>query len=143
MQAPPVIARRMFPYWWLLLVVPAAIAACLLLFYFNPTQYAFYPRCTLYTLTGIYCPGCGCLRAIHQLSHGQVLSALHDNLLLVAGLILLGVDGAQFLYRRMNSGSAQLWVMRPMVIKCGIAVIILFAVLRNIHASPFNWLAPI
>lgn len=142
MRAPPVISRRPFPYAWLLLVLPMLLLGVFILFRFNPTQYAFYPRCALYTMTGIYCPGCGCLRALHELTHGHVLTALRDNLLLVLAMPLLAVDFWQYFYRRVTGHVSQLWVTRPFVIKCAIAAIILFTLLRNIHAAPFTWLAP-
>ncbi len=142
MQTPPVISRRPFPFRWLLFAAPLALVACLVLFKFNPTQYAFYPRCTLYAVTGIYCPGCGCLRAVHQLTHGEILTALHSNVLFVLGLPLLALDCFQYFYRRATVGYAQLWITRPTVFKISIAVIVLFTVLRNIHAVLFNWLAP-
>jgi len=142
MQAPPVIPRQPFPFRWLLLAVPLAVMACLVLFKFNPTQYAFYPRCMLYATTGIHCPGCGCLRAMHQLTHGQLADALHSNLLLMLALPLLLLDCLQYCYRRATTGFAQFWVARPIMLKLAIAVIVVFTVLRNIHAAPFNWLAP-
>jgi hypothetical protein len=143
MRAPPVISSRPFPYVWLLLpAAPLAAIGVLVLFRFNPTQYAFYPRCTLYVMTGIFCPGCGCLRALHELTHGHVLAALHDNLLLVLGIPLLAVDFWQYFYRRVTGHFSQLWVTRPVVFKSVIAVIVLFTILRNIHAAPFTWLAP-
>ena len=62
----------------------AAVAAVLMVhFLFNPSHYGFYPRCILYRMTGIYCPGCGALRASHQLIHGHFLTALRCNALLV------------------------------------------------------------
>jgi hypothetical protein len=75
--------------WWWLGALP--LAACgIVLFLFNPSQYSFYPRCALYTMTGIYCPGCGSTRALYQLAHGHLLTALHYNLLLILSLPFVG-----------------------------------------------------
>src|SRR5687767_5236276 len=72
----------------------AAAMAGVLLFFFNPAEHAFYPRCFLKMTTGLDCPGCGGLRATHQLLHGKVREAFALNPLFVVGLpiaaILLG-----------------------------------------------------
>lgn len=48
-----------------------------------------FPRCTVKTLTGLDCPGCGAQRAIHAMLHGHILEALRHNALFVAELPLL------------------------------------------------------
>src|SRR5690242_18001165 len=77
--------------WRLLLrgfVVLALALGMIVLYRFNPAQYGFYPRCALYETTGLLCPGCGCLRALHQLLHGNVVQAFRFNALLVLSLPL-------------------------------------------------------
>ena len=49
------------------------------LFFFNPVGHGFYPRCPMYVLTGWACAGCGTLRAIHCLLHGEFVRALAFN----------------------------------------------------------------
>ncbi|MEU0845328.1 DUF2752 domain-containing protein [Streptomyces sp. NPDC005962] len=51
----------------------------------DPHQPGHYPVCPLFRLTGLYCPGCGGLRSAHELAHGELLRALGDNALVVAG----------------------------------------------------------
>jgi len=63
---------------WGLLAL-AGLAAAALLFFFNPADYAFYPRCPLHAVTGLDCPVCGGLRAAHLLLHGQVRAAFALN----------------------------------------------------------------
>ena len=46
-------------------------------------------RCPVKAVTGLDCPGCGGLRMLHDLLHGRLRLATHDNpFLLVAGLPL-------------------------------------------------------
>ena len=54
------------------------------LFCFDPNRYPFYPLCFFHRATGLLCPGCGSLRALHQLLHGNLATAFHFNALLVS-----------------------------------------------------------
>src|SRR6267143_629459 len=71
-----------------------------ILFFFDPRQYGFYPKCPLYTLTGLHCPGCGALRGLHELMHGHLLVAVRMNSLLFPGLPALG---SVYLYQRLRN----------------------------------------
>src|SRR5665213_39606 len=59
-------------------------AAGAVLFVFDPSTAGFFPVCTLHEMTGLQCPGCGGLRAVHQLSHGHLAAAWRLNPLFVA-----------------------------------------------------------
>src|SRR5437867_510709 len=69
----------------------ALIGAVLVLFAFPPDRYPFYPRCQFHRLTGLNCPGCGSLRALHEVTHGHVVMAFRLNPLFVLALALAGV----------------------------------------------------
>jgi len=75
----------------------AAIVAVAILYFFPPTEHSFYPRCVFRSLTGLNCPGCGSLRAMHGLLHGNLSGAFHLNPAFVISLPLLGI----FALRRM------------------------------------------
>lgn len=53
--------------------MPGAGVACLLcctvLFVVDPARHRVTPRCPIRTVTGFDCPGCGGLRAVHELLH--------------------------------------------------------------------------
>ncbi|HEX2145858.1 MAG TPA: DUF2752 domain-containing protein [Glycomyces sp.] len=55
----------------------------------DPSQAGSYPTCPFLAITGWHCPGCGSLRMIHALAHGDLLDALSMNLFAVAMLPLL------------------------------------------------------
>jgi hypothetical protein len=123
--------------------VLATILGLLFIREFNPSQYfGYYPRCVLFSTTGIYCPGCGCLRATYHLLHGRILEALRCNPLYIMSLPCLG-------YYLVKNGSDYLrhghWpephISRKALIVLGVTVLV-FTVLRNIHAAPFWYLAP-
>jgi hypothetical protein len=104
-----------------------------LLFRFNPAQYGFYPRCYFHALTGLDCPGCGSLRALHQLLHGNVEIAFGLNPLLVLAIPL----GAVFaLWRFLLAPKDRPYsdVVRPSWVWAGVGLLITFAILRNLSA---------
>ena len=68
-----------------LAVSVAGLAAGALLYVVDPNQPGHYPTCPFLALTGLYCPGCGALRATHDLLHGDVAGALARNPLAVLG----------------------------------------------------------
>jgi hypothetical protein len=123
------------------LLLLATLAAGVL-YRFDPLRVSFYPRCPLYLLTGLYCPGCGALRAGHALLHGRLEQALGYNLLAVAAAPGLAYSGlarasAPWLRRRLPSP----FIPAPLIWS-GLAVLLAFTVLRNLPYPPFSLLAP-
>ena len=66
----------------------AGISLLAVLFLFDPATNSFYPPCLFQTFLGVQCPGCGSLRAAHQLLHGsfQQAWALNPTLMIVGPL---------------------------------------------------------
>jgi uncharacterized protein DUF2752 len=96
--------------------------------------------CPLYALTGIYCPGCGGLRGVNDLTNGHLGQAASSNLLLV-----LALPFAAFFFVRWTHGA---WTGRevrvvpalPRPVTTGLLVlVVVFTVVRNL---PGSWLAP-
>jgi hypothetical protein len=144
MEAPPVITPAPSRFPWVLAsgFTLAALAAGVVFFLFDPSQYHFYPRCALYTMTGLQCPGCGSQRALYQLLHGRLAAALRCNALLVLGLPLLAFGLVRFALRWMAEGAAPSVNIAPRWIKIAAVVLIAFTILRNIPCAPFTYLAP-
>lgn len=103
----------------------------IVIFLFDPSRYGFYPHCIFHQVTGYLCPGCGGLRAMHQLLHGNLANAWHFNALLVASLPLLGLWGVVILWRRHFHRRAP-GQFRLAWLWSGLAVILLFGILRNV-----------
>ena len=98
--------------WRIRVVLAAALAmivAAVVLYVFDPATAGFYPVCALHEMTGLQCPGCGGLRAMHQLSHGHVAAAWRLNPFVVALLpaaLWLGVrEAARILAGRRSPAS--------------------------------------
>lgn len=132
MQVNSIAERRGLPGW--VIVCGAAIAGALalgLLFALDPAQSGIYPSCPLHALTGLYCPGCGSLRATHLLLHGDLTDALRKNPLLVVSLPLLGLA----MVRRR-------WLYYPWTPWIVLAILVAYGVARNMPWWPLRLLAP-
>jgi hypothetical protein len=65
----------------------------------DPNEPGHYPTCPFLTLTGYTCPGCGSMRAVHALAHGDVLGATAYNPLTVAAVPILVLIWLKWLRR--------------------------------------------
>ncbi len=65
-----------------------ALVGAITLYSNDPTTSALFPPCPVFALTGLMCPGCGTLRALHALMHGDIGRAWAFNPLLVVTLPL-------------------------------------------------------
>ena len=117
----------------------SALASLAILYSFDPRQYGFYPRCPLYTMTGLHCPGCGALRGLHELLHGHWLAAARMNCLLFPGLPAIG---GVYLYQGRRNKDGATFLQSPKFGWCALAGGFLFCVLRNLPVFPFTLLAP-
>ena len=105
----------------------AAGVAALVLFLFDPARCALYPVCMFHQMTGLDCPGCGSLRALHQLLHGHFGSALHFNALAVLSLPFFGWLIFRFVRHRMKGDA---FVVRPRWLWLYLAAWVGFGALR-------------
>ncbi len=105
------------------------------LFSFDPAQHSFYPRCMLKQLTGLDCPGCGGLRATHQLLHGHVLTAFRLNPLLVTLAPLVAVWLVWAGVQRFRHRAFPEIPLTPRRVWLLVAVTVGFSVLRNLPAG--------
>jgi hypothetical protein len=110
--------------------------------WFDPATSGIFPPCPLHTLTGLYCPGCGSLRAFHQLLLGNFQAAFAFNPLAVLSLPFLLYGIASYALFRIRRRYLPRWFLPASWIWTLLAAILLFAVLRNIPVHPFNLLAP-
>lgn len=104
----------------------------------SPEEPGSYPACPFHVLTGWWCPGCGSLRAVHALTHGDVPTAVQRNLLLVLAVPVLVLAWGSWL-RRAVAGRPRRTLPRAAgwTLLAGLAV---FWVVRNLPAG--SWLAP-
>jgi len=115
--------------------------AALVLFWFDPRHYHFYPVCFFHRATGLLCPGCGALRATHQLLHGHLATAFRFNPMLVVCLPLLGWIGARFAVERAQNQPLSLG-LRPAWLWLILAAVLIVSVIRNLPGAPWAMLPP-
>lgn len=102
-----------------------------ILFRFEPGRAPLYPVCLFHEVTGLWCPGCGMLRALHQMLHGQFVAAFRFNALFVLLLPILLWRGARALARSF-AGKSENWNIRPACLWLALGALIVFGVLRNL-----------
>jgi hypothetical protein len=119
------------------------ITGLLLLRLFDPAHCFIFPPCPLRYFTGLYCPGCGSLRAIHALLQGDLRQAWAMNALAVAMLPFIGYGLVSEIHRHFRGRPLPGIMMIPgNWIQALCAVIVLFGIARNLPFHPFNLLAP-
>lgn len=109
----------------------AALAGALVAFGYvgavDPHEAGHYPACPVLRYTGLLCPGCGGLRGVHALVHGDLAGALAANAVVVLTVALL-------------AGSWAVWFARPRLryqvprtaLWSAAALVVIFTVVRNL-----------
>lgn len=114
---------------WALALLGAA--AALVLFFLDPATVGIYPVCYFHRLTGLQCPGCGGLRAAHQLLHGHVVAAFRLNGFLVLSLPFVGFLFLRALVQCLKRQPPS-FALKPAWLWTGLVLLVLFGVARNV-----------
>lgn len=131
-------------YTAVILFLTAALTIVLLYFFVYPLYGKYFPKCPFFTFTGLYCPGCGSQRAIVSLLHGDLLTAVHDNLLAVLALPFILFSFVITIKNYFDEKKRKIGIVYSTAFATSVFVIVLvFAILRNIPSYPFNLLAPL
>lgn len=134
---PPSIKRRTFPIALGVSLGGLALAGALVLFLFDPVGHGFYPSCLFKQTTGYDCSGCGGLRSVHQLLHGNVWSAFQLNAMVVIALPITAMllIRSRLIRRRTTCQATSVSLVWVWV---AVALVILFGVVRNLPIWPFG-----
>jgi uncharacterized protein DUF2752 len=124
------IDRRTLAWFWIALAGAGSLALAIL-FFFDPARVPIYPLCVFHQLTGLDCPGCGSLRALHALLHGRLVEALHFNALTIASLPLLAWAAIRFARSRFADGPS--FDVRPFWLWLYLSAWIVFGILRLLN----------
>ena len=135
-SAPSRIARVRDP----LLAAGTIAAATVALHFRDPHVTHSWGVCPLYAMTGIYCPGCGGLRAVNDLTNGQLGAAASSNLLFVAAIPFLAAIFARWSLAAWQGRRVDVLPPLSRPVRIGlVALVVVFTLARN---WPGSWLAP-
>lgn len=128
-----------------LMVAGGALAVGVVLRIRDPHVSGAYGLCPIHAVTGLWCPSCGGLRAIHDLTRFDFAGASASNLLIVPLVAVAALTWVVWVgrslapqprvTRRAASVGARWWGAGTLAV-----VVVVFTVLRN---TPWgSWLAP-
>ena len=123
------------------LLAGAVLGASVLLHVRDPHQSGSWGVCPWLLLTGQYCPGCGGLRAVNDLTHGDLRAAASSNLLFVGSIPLLVFLWVRWVSDRWQGVRRTVRTSRAFTYAgVFLAVAVTFWVVRNLPVGA--WLAP-
>ena len=130
--------RRVKPH---LVLAGGVLIVSLALHLRDPHEQGSWGFCPWLVATGTYCPGCGGLRAVNDLTQGDLRAAASSNLLLVGSLPLVAALWVRSLVQAWRGRRRPLPTTAVGVASAlGLLAIVAFWVARNVPAG--SWLAP-
>lgn len=125
------------------LIIWAGAFLCIGLIYSYFYQMGFQIPCVYYTLTGLYCPGCGISRMCISLLHFDLKSAFRYNAGVMLALPVITIVTFQLFVQYVRTGSKNLTMRQNRVVWILIIYFILFGILRNLpffkFLQPMEW----
>ncbi|WP_433661273.1 DUF2752 domain-containing protein [Nocardia sp. CA-128927] len=124
-----------------LLVAGVGIGIGVLLHVRDPHIDGSYGVCPVYALTGWWCPGCGGMRAIHNLTDGHLLDAVHSNLLAIPLVLAFVLWISDWTLRARRGQRMRLPSINRATMWSFFALLTVYTVLRN---TPWGtWFTPV
>ncbi len=131
---------------WTGLRVPVAVGvvglgSAALLRLRDPHSSGSYGFCPFQSITGQPCPGCGGLRAVNDLTHGDVAGAVSSNAMAVALVLALAGLWIVWVVRRLRG--EQQAAMVTLSTRAALVILPVVAVFGMLRVTPWgSWLAP-
>lgn len=124
-----------------LMVAASATLVCAAIWVGDPTTPGGpLPVCPTKALLGIDCPGCGSMRMLYSLLHGDLLGAARFNALGLAAVALLVWAYAVWTYGRVAGRRIRSWQHRRWSAAVVLSLVAVWFVVRNIPFAPFSGL---
>ena len=127
-----------------IVILLLCLGTAFIYFVFDPATNKYFPGCPFYKLTGLFCPGCGAQRSIHSLLTGNIIAAVHANILLVFCLPFLvvyyAIQTINFIRPHTNIEIGivnQVWF----IYLCAL-VVVCYWIARNVPVLEAGFLAP-
>ncbi|WP_245679554.1 DUF2752 domain-containing protein [Actinomadura hibisca] len=110
----------------------AVVAGVALVASVDPHESGHYPTCPFLAISGLYCPGCGGLRMVNSLAHGQVGPAFGSNPYLFLLLPVAAWSWGSWTVRRARGEPMRSALFRPPAIAAFLVVTLAFWIVRNL-----------
>lgn len=112
--------------------------ACAAVWWADPTTPGgLLPVCPTKLLLGIDCPGCGTLRMVYSLLHGDLLAAAKFNALALAATVLVGWAYAAWTYGRVTGRRVWRWQRHRWAATVTLVLVSAWFVVRILPFGPF------
>lgn len=98
----------------------------------DPNEAGHYPGCPFLAMTGYYCPGCGMMRLVHALTHGDVGTAFGLNPLMFVLLPVFGYLFVRWTVLGARGTPMRSALFRPVVAYSFVGVLGVYWVVRNL-----------
>ncbi|OBG51736.1 MULTISPECIES: DUF2752 domain-containing protein [unclassified Mycobacterium] len=122
-----------------LLVAASATLMCAAIWAGDPTTpNGPLPVCPTKALLGIDCPGCGSLRMLYSLMHGNITAAARFNALGLAAVVLLVWAYLAWTYGRLAGRRIRSWQHTRWSAVVAMVLVGAWFVVRNIPFAPFS-----
>ena len=123
------------------MVAASATLACAAIWVGDPTTpHGPLPVCPTKALLGIDCPGCGSMRMLYSLMHGNLPAAVRFNALGVAAVVLLVWAYLAWTYGRVTGRRIVSWQHHRWSAVLTLSLVLIWFVVRNIPVAPFTGL---
>lgn len=135
---------KKYPRIFLTLLLFIMLLGAIFLYFNLPGKSQLLPRCIFHSVTHLYCPGCGSTRAVYSIIHGDILTALRCNALVIIFIPILAYSFISFVINTyLQKQLLKPITFTPFFCKAIVIFVISFWILRNIPFIPFSYLAPI
>jgi hypothetical protein len=124
-----------------LLVAASSALVCAAIWVGDPTTpHGPLPVCPTKALLGIDCPGCGSLRMLYSLMHGDLFAAVRFNALGLAAVVFVVWAYLAWTYGRITGRRIKSWQHGRWAAVVTLTLVLAWFVLRNIPFAPFTGL---
>jgi hypothetical protein len=124
-----------------LLVAASTTLVCAAIWVGDPTTpHGPLPTCPTKALLGIDCPGCGSMRMLYSLMHGDLFAAARFNALGLAALVFVVWAYLAWTYGRVTGRRITSWQHGRWSAMVTLTLVLGWFVLRNIPFAPFTGL---
>lgn len=96
------------------------------------------PPCIVYTITGLYCPGCGGTRAVNALLHGHFLQSLWYHPLVLYTVVIFGIFMISQTLERLKIGNIKGLKFREWHLYAALIIMVLNWIGKNVLLYAFH-----